>query len=60
MKIRMLVSMAGTDFALNVGEETERFADKEAARMVDAGLAVPVSEPKTERAVKKPAPEKRG
>jgi hypothetical protein len=60
MKIRMLTSMAGADFALNVGDETERFPDKEAARMIEAGYAVPVSDPTMERTTKKAAPEKRG
>lgn len=41
MKIRMLVSMAGADFALSVGDETERFSDGEAIRMIEAGYAVP-------------------
>jgi hypothetical protein len=48
MKIQMLVSMAGADFALSVGEETERFADAEAVRMVEAGYAIPVSERQVE------------
>ncbi|MGN6773493.1 MAG: hypothetical protein ACTHJQ_27145 [Rhizobiaceae bacterium] len=60
MKIKMLTSMAGANFALSVNEETERFPDEEAARLIAAGYAVPVAEPKTERAVKQPAPEKRG
>lgn len=58
MKIRMLVSTAGIDFALNVGDETERFDDAEAIRFIEAGYAVPVAEVAVERAVKA-APEKR-
>ncbi|WP_421925485.1 hypothetical protein [Neoaquamicrobium sediminum] len=60
MKLKMLVSMSGADFTLRPGEETERFASKEAQRLIDAGFAVPATEDKPERAVKKPAPEKRG
>lgn len=60
MKIRILTSMAGADYALNVGEETERFSDKEATRMIEAGYAVPVAEREIERAMKKPVKEKRG
>lgn len=52
MKIKLTVSMAGADFALNAGEETERFSASEAARLVAAGYAVPVAEQKIERAVK--------
>ena len=60
MKIKMLTSMAGANFALSVNEETERFSDAEATRLIAAGYAAPVTEQKTERAVKQPAPEKRG
>ena len=60
MKIKMLTSMAGVDFALSPGEETERFGAKEAQRLVDAGYAVPVAEDKRETTTRKPAPEKRG
>jgi len=60
MKLKMLTSMAGADFALSANEETERFSGNEATRLIDAGYAVPVSEPKAERAVKPSAPEKRG
>ncbi|MGB3898346.1 MAG: hypothetical protein WA973_07300 [Mesorhizobium sp.] len=60
MKLKMLTSMAGAEFALSVNEETDRFSDTEAARLIDAGFAVPVAEPKAERAVKQSAPEKRG
>lgn len=60
MKIKMLVSIAGPDFALSPGEETERFSDAEAARLVEAGYAAPVVEPKLERAtLKTPAQEQR-
>ncbi len=52
MRIKMLVSAAGLDFALSPGDETERFSAAEAQRMIEAGQAVPVAEPKVERAVK--------
>ena len=60
MKIKMLVSLAGADFALSPQEETDRFGDAEAARLVEAGYAVPVVEETVERAVKTRAAEKRG
>ncbi|MBS7545112.1 hypothetical protein [Ancylobacter oerskovii] len=60
MKIKMLTSLAGVGFALAPGDETDRFPDAEARRMVEAGYAVPVAEEKREIATRKPAPEKRG
>jgi hypothetical protein len=60
MKLKMLVSMAGVGFALSVNEETERFSGDEAKSLIEAGYATPVAEPKTERAVKPSATEKRG
>jgi hypothetical protein len=60
MKIKMLTSMAGADFALSVNEETDRFPDEEARRLLDVGYAVPVAEQEHEKAVKRPAKEKRG
>lgn len=42
MKLRMLVSLAGSDFALSRGDETERFDDAQAARLIEAAYAVPV------------------
>lgn len=59
MKLKMIVGMAGTDFSLSPGEETERFGADEAKSLIKAGFAVPVAEKQTEKAVKKPAPEKR-
>ncbi|HEY1071499.1 hypothetical protein [Brevundimonas sp.] len=59
MKIKMLTSLAGDDFALSPGDETDRFADDEAGRLIEAGFAAPAIEDKIERAVKKPAAEKR-
>lgn len=43
MKIRMLQSLAGSDFALAPGDETERFSDKEARRFITAGIAEAVT-----------------
>lgn len=60
MKIRMLVGVAGADFSLSPGDETDRFSAKEAARMIKAGSAVPVTKPKLEKAVRSPAKETRG
>ena len=57
MKLKMLTSMAGPDFALSPDDETERFSDDEAKRMIEAGYAVPVREAAVETAVKV-APEK--
>ncbi len=59
MKIRMLTPVAGADFALAAGDETERFDDREARRYIDAGYAVPVSEVPAERTRKRAAPETR-
>lgn len=59
MKIKMLVSMAGTDFALDVGQETDRFSENEAIRLITAGYAAPVSVPAVERASAAPAQERR-
>lgn len=52
MKIKMLVSVAGVDFALDAGAETDRFSEAEAIRMIDAGYALPVGEAKVEKAAK--------
>jgi hypothetical protein len=55
----MLTGIAGADFVVNPGEETERFSGDEATRLVAAGYAVPVSDEIVERAVKAIAPERR-
>ncbi|HWM82951.1 MAG TPA: hypothetical protein VNQ56_12895 [Pseudolabrys sp.] len=59
MKIRMLVSMAGADFALSVGDETERFSKSEAIRMIEAGYAVPALADEIETTDAHPAQETR-
>lgn len=43
MKVRMLVSMAGVDFALSPGDVTERFGDEEATRLAQADYAVVIA-----------------
>lgn len=58
MKIKMLVSMAGIDFVVNVGEETDRFGNDEAIRLIEAGYAEPVGNEEPEKATRK-AREKR-
>lgn len=61
MKIKMLTSMAGTDFAVARDEETDRFSDGDAQRLIEAGYAVALTAaPKAERATKKPPAETRG
>jgi len=60
MKLKMLIGLAGAGFAVSPNEETDRFTGNEATDLIEAGYAVPVAEPKAERAVKAPAPEKRG
>lgn len=60
MKIKMLVSLAGADFVVSPGDEYECSAE-EAKRHIEAGNAVPVAQPKVERAIKPAAKvEKRG
>ncbi|MHA6641343.1 hypothetical protein [Mesorhizobium sp. A623] len=54
MKLKILEGLAGRDFALSVGEVTDRFSDKEAARLIKAGLAekapiVPAKKPETKK-----------
>lgn len=48
MNLKMLVSFAGPGFALSAGDVTDRFPEKEAKRLIDAGYAerAPVVEPK--------------
>lgn len=50
MRIKLLVGLSGPAFTLNPGDERE-FPQDEAVRLVAAGFAVPVSEPKIERAI---------
>lgn len=51
MKIKLLVSRAGTGFVQNRGDEIE-VSNSEAPRMIEAGQAEPVRSAPVERAVK--------
>ncbi len=53
MKLRILIAMAGVDFSLSPGDETERFDGEEATSVINAGYAVPVADTPVEKAVKK-------
>ena len=57
MKIKILHSVAGAGFAYGPGEEVE-VSSKLGAELVRAGLAEPVRQAPTERAVKKRRSEK--
>lgn len=59
MKIKLLTGFAGADFSLSPGDETDRFSDGEAVRMIEAGYAVPVAGDEAETATKPPAAETR-
>lgn len=58
MEIKMLIGLAGPEYALSPGDIRE-FPEAEAARLIQAGYATPVAEPKVERAVRPAAVEKR-
>jgi hypothetical protein len=58
MKIKMLSSMYGPDISRDPGGVYD-VETKEAMRLIEGGHAVPVAEPKVERAVKTPPPETR-
>ena len=45
-RLRMLVGYSGNNFSLAPGDETERFSDKEAKRLIAAEHAVKVAPPK--------------
>lgn len=59
MLVRLTTGLSGPAYSLGPGDERD-FPQDEALRLIAAGYAVPVSETKVERAVKRPAPEKRG
>lgn len=59
MLVRMTVAIAGPAYVLDPGDEFH-FPQDEALRLVSAGYAVPVAEPKIERAVSAPVSETRG
>lgn len=58
MLIRMLVGLSGPSYSLAPGDERE-FPDDEAMRLIEANFAVPAAHHEPEKAVKKPAREKR-
>lgn len=68
MKIKMLIGLAGRDYSLSPREETERFSEKEAQRLIGAGFAEAVkptapetgTKPSGRKAVKPTTPETRG
>lgn len=60
MKIVMTTSMVGADFALSVGDETERFGSAEAIRLIEAGYAVPAVSVEVENTAAPVCVEKRG
>lgn len=57
MKIKLLTSRSGADGAFGIGDEIE-VPDAEAARMIEAGQALPVRAEKRETATRKPRAEK--
>jgi hypothetical protein len=59
MLVRMLVGLSGTAYLLQSGDERD-FPNDEALRLIDAGYAVPVSDPEIEHAVVVPVTETRG
>lgn len=59
MLIRMTTSIVGAGFDLHPGDETERFPDAEAMRMIVAGYAVAFADAPVERAVLDPVMETR-
>lgn len=58
MKIKMLVSLAGNEYALAPGGERD-FPQAEAIRLIEAGYAIPAAIESLERAVATPVSEKR-
>ena len=55
MLLKIITPMAGVDYTLNIGDETNRFDGDEAASIIRAGYAVPVAQAPVEKAVKKTA-----
>lgn len=60
MAVKILVGLAGVDFALAPGDITDRFDAAEEARLIAAGYAVAIVPDKVERAVKSGPVERRG
>jgi len=59
MKIRMLTSIAGAGFSVALNEETDRFSNDDAMRLIARGLAVPSAETTIETTTLEPVTEKR-
>jgi hypothetical protein len=59
MLVRLTTGLSGPAYSLGPGDERD-FPQDEALRLISAGYAVPVSQPKVERTVKAPVPERRG
>ena len=58
MLVRMLVGLSGPTYSLGPNDERDFPAD-EALRLIEAGFAVPVTDPAIERAVDRPIIERR-
>jgi 3-oxoacyl-(acyl-carrier-protein) synthase len=43
-RIKMITGVAGVDFSVSPGDETDRFSEGEARRMVAGGIAEPTKE----------------
>ena len=54
MKIKMLTSLSGPDYSYEANQIAE-FEDEEAVRLIEAGIAVPVSGKKVENTMLDPA-----
>ncbi|MEW9838225.1 hypothetical protein [Mesorhizobium marinum] len=59
MLVRLTTGLSGPEYSLSTGDERE-FPQDEALRLIAAGYAVPVAEPKVEQATTPKAPERRG
>jgi len=59
MKIKMLTGFEGPTISVQPGQITDAFSKSEALDLIKAGHAVPEADERVERAVKKPAQEKR-
>jgi len=59
MLVEIKTGLAGPEYSLSAGDRRD-FPEAEAIRLIEAGIAVPVAETKTERATKAAPAEKRG
>jgi hypothetical protein len=59
VRVKLLSVPSGSGFdSLRAGDEVD-FPPEDAVRLIEQGHAAPIAEVQVERAVKKPAPEKR-